>query len=166
MTMGVEIERKFLVKSDADFKKKAESAVELRQGYLSESPEATVRVRIAAQKAFITVKSRNKGISRGEWEYEIPCRDAEELLSLPGVRSLHKTRYVVPSHGHRWEVDEFHGPLEGLVIAEVELTRVDEPVELPDFIDREVTGDPRYYNSNLVRDKSGDVPVPSRQGEG
>ncbi|MDO4319209.1 MAG: CYTH domain-containing protein [Bacteroidales bacterium] len=148
--MAKEIERKFLVTSDA-YRTLSVSACEIRQGYLSRNPDATVRVRLMGDRGFLTVKSRNRGISRDEWEYEIPARDAVEMLDrLCDGPVLAKTRYIVPAESGDWEIDEFHGRLEGLVLAEIELPAADIPVIIPDYIGREVSGDPQYYNSNLA----------------
>ena len=144
--MAKEIERKYLVVSQK-YREIADSKAEIRQGYLSANPDATVRVRIYGDRGFLTVKSRNRGIERGEWEYEIPTADATAMLKLCQQKGLiEKTRYRVG----RWEIDEFHGRLQGLNVAEIELTSADEVVApLPSFIGREVSGDPRYYNSAL-----------------
>ena len=148
--MAKEIERKFLVISDS-YRTLSVSADEIRQGYLSRNPDATVRVRLRGERGFLTVKSRNRGVARDEWEYEIPAADARDMLDrLCDGPVLSKTRYLVPGESGMWEVDEFHGRLEGLVVAEIELTSADTVVSLPDFIGREVSDDPRYYNSNLA----------------
>lgn len=148
--MGVEIERKFLVKDDS-FKTYASEVSEIRQGYLNREPERVVRIRIRGNRGYLTVKGRNIGASRLEFEYEIPLKDAEEMLSLCVPPILSKSRYIVVGEdGLRWEIDEFHGHREGLVLAEVELNSADQPVILPSFISEEVTGDPRYFNSNLL----------------
>ncbi len=144
--MGREIERKYLVKDDS-YRALATEAHHIRQAYLSTVPDATVRLRILDSQAFITVKGRNHGAERSEWEYEIPVADAEEMLAqCSQTPILDKTRY----RAGRWEIDEFHGPLEGLVVAEIELEDADETFALPEFIGEEVTGDPRYYNSTLA----------------
>ena len=147
----LEIERKFLVRRDFDIAALADSSTEIAQGYLSDDPDRTIRVRIRGDKAYMTVKSRNNGAVRNEWEYEIPVEDGRELIALPGVKSLVKTRYLVPYKGRTWEVDVFHGRHEGLLLAEVELESTDAIVELPDFVGKEVTDDARYYNSVLVK---------------
>lgn len=150
--MGKEIERKFLVRSNA-YRTLATESHTIRQGYLSVNPDATVRVRILDDRAFLTVKSRNKGAERGEWEYEIPLADGRELLALcTGSAILEKVRYIVPARPDclRWEVDEFGGAKAGLVVAEIELPDAATPFEIPDFIGREVTGQPEYYNSSLA----------------
>ncbi len=147
--MGKEIERKFLVNDDT-FVAMAESVRDISQAYLSTSPDATVRVRISGTSAWLTVKTRNCGAVRGEWEYAIPVADAREMVEASCCDSLvSKRRYIVPFGGHRWEVDVFGGRLSGLVVAEVELGSEDEAVDLPPFAGREVTGDVRYYNSCL-----------------
>lgn len=144
--MSQEIERKFLVQSKS-FRNEATSAIDMRQAYLSVLPESTVRVRIAGTQAWITVKGATHGATRSEWEYAIPVADATQILEQCAVSPvLAKTRYRVG----RWEIDEFHGLLEGLTVAEIELTSENEPITLPGWIDREVTGDARYYNSQLA----------------
>lgn len=149
--MSVEIERKFLVKGS--FKEFAESKTRVLQVYLSADPQRIVRVRKMETRAFITIKSGSPDsrLSRLEWEFEIPLEEADELIkiSLPG--RIEKTRYYVPSRKHKWEVDVFHDKNEGLIIAEIELDSVDEKFEKPDWIGEEVTGDPAYYNVNLIK---------------
>lgn len=144
--MGLEIERKFLTK-DNSYRLIAESVKTIEQAYLSVYPAPTVRLRlIDGIRAFITIKSKNQGAVRNEWEYEVPANDAKamfENLHLTG--HISKTRYVVGP----WEVDEFHGRLEGLVVAEIELDTAESPVPSASFIGREVTHDDRYYNSSL-----------------
>ena len=148
--MAKEIERKFLV-TDTSYIGRAESAVIIRQTYLSTNPDATVRLRIAGDKAWITVKGRNAGAVRDEWEYPIPVSDAEEMAErLAGGFAIDKTRYVVDHEGWKWEIDCFHGRHEGLTVAEIEMPSADSNPPLPDFIGREVTGDSRYYNSTLA----------------
>lgn len=147
---GQEIERKFLVTSDA-YKDEAFSSCRIKQGYICSERGRTVRVRIRDGRGFLTIKgpSFDGGLSRYEFEKEIDLLDAEDLFSLcePGI--IDKTRYNVRSGNHIFEVDEFYGANEGLVIAEVELNATDEVVQKPDFIGQEVTGDRRYYNSQL-----------------
>lgn len=149
--MPQEIERKFLVAGD--FKSKAVSSSHIVQGYICSARGRTVRVRIRGEKGYLTIKgaSNSAGTSRYEWEKELPLAEAEELMKLcePGV--IDKTRYLVPSGKHTFEVDEFYGDNEGLVVAEVELASEDEPFVKPDFIGEEVTGDARYYNSHLMK---------------
>lgn len=146
--MGMEIEHKYLVKNDS-YKSQSSAKSHILQGYLCREPERTVRVRVRDDKGFLTVKGKNSGAGRLEFEYEIPLRDAAALLGLCIPPVLDKTRYIVPYCGHIWEVDEFHGDREGLVTAEVELKSESESYPLPDFVGADVTGDPRYYNSNL-----------------
>ena len=129
-----------------------EMAVEKRdvcQGYLNRDPERTVRVRIADGVGYLTVKGKNKGCVRLEFEYEIPVEDARQLLSLCKGRIIVKTRYIVPYKGFTWEVDEYHDDLDGLVVTEVELDDEHQRFPLAPFAGEEVTGDPAYYNSQL-----------------
>ena len=147
--MSFEIERKFLV--TGDFKSQAYSSSRIRQGYISTVGKATVRVRSRDDKGYLPIKGRSNeaGISRYEFETEVPLQDAEDLMKLcePGV--IDKTRYLVRSGRHVFEVDEFYGDNEGRIMAEVELSDEQEAFEKPGFIGREVTGDRRYYNSHL-----------------
>jgi adenylate cyclase len=149
--MATETERKFLVKGD--FKSFSKKRTRIMQGYLSSVPERTVRVRIKGEKGFLTIKGIGNatGTSRYEWEKEINPGDAEELLKIcePGV--IDKTRFLVPAGKHTFEVDEFYGENLGLVVAEVELNSEDETYEKPAWLGEEVTGDVRYFNSNLVK---------------
>ena len=147
--MGTEIERKFLVSGDGW---QQGPAVMYRQGYLSTDKERTVRVRYGGERAFLTVKGENTGATRLEFEYEIPRRDAEEMLDQLCERPLiEKRRYRVQLGGLTWEIDEFLRENEGLVLAEVELEDEGQVVEPPPWVGPEVTGDPRYFNANLVR---------------
>jgi len=148
----VEIERKFLVKSD-DFKKQAFTQNKIAQGYLSSVPERTVRVRIKGKKGFITIKgiSQSSGMSRFEWENEIPLDEAIELLKLCEKGKIEKTRFEIKSGIHVYEVDEFYGENEGLVMAEIELNSETEAFEKPDWLGEEVTNDERYYNAYLSK---------------
>jgi CYTH domain-containing protein len=145
--MGVEIERKFLLSSDS-WRKDA-VGVPYTQGYISKDQNHTVRVRIAGTKGFITIKGAVKGISRPEFEYAIPVDDARELMKLCRGPLIEKTRFRINHDGLVWEIDEFCGENKGLVIAEVELSDAAQQVNLPSWIGREVSGDPRYYNSSL-----------------
>ncbi|RBP43698.1 CYTH domain-containing protein [Roseimicrobium gellanilyticum] len=147
--MGQEIERKFLVTGDG-WREGAEGTL-YRQGYLAKDKERTVRVRVAGAKAYLTIKGRTSGTSRAEYEYEIPLKDAEELLNLCEGPLVEKTRHKIPYAGHTWEVDVFHGDNEGLIMAEVELQSEDAHVEMPDWAGKEVSGDVRYYNSSLSK---------------
>ncbi|QIK37014.1 CYTH domain-containing protein [Caldichromatium japonicum] len=149
--MPIEIERKFLVKND-DWHAQATEGVRLIQGYLSADPHLTVRVRIQGDAAVLTLKGGSRGISRLEFEYPIPLADAEEMLTALAVfPPIDKTRYLVRHEGHCWEIDVFTGANAGLVIAELELARPDEPFTRPDWLGEEVSGDPRYLNVNLAR---------------
>ena len=147
---GLEIERKFLVNGD-DYKRQAYSSSRIQQGYICSGHGRTVRVRIRDARGYLTIKgpSEHGGLARYEFEKEITLDEAEQLMRLcePGI--IDKTRYLVKSGQHTFEVDEFYGENEGLVMAEVELGSEDEPYEKPDFIGKEVTGDRRYYNSHL-----------------
>lgn len=149
--MAQEIERKFLVAGP--FKEQATRQTRIVQGYLSSVPERTVRVRIKGEKGFVTVKGigNASGAARFEWEKEVPVAEAEQLLAIcePGV--IDKVRYLVPAGAHTFEVDEFHGENEGLVVAEVELGAEDEAYERPSWLGAEVTGDARYFNSMLMK---------------
>jgi CYTH domain-containing protein len=147
--MGKEIERKFLVKDNSW--RGQDSGKRYRQGYLSTIKERTVRARIAGDKGFLTVKGITVGASRPEYEYEIPVGDANEMLDRLCERPLiEKTRYRILHAGLLWELDEFEGENRGLITAEVELKDEHQSVTLPDWIGQEVTGDPRYFNANLV----------------
>lgn len=149
--MAKEIERKFLVRS-RDFADEATQVVDIRQAYLSTAVDATVRLRVSDRQAWLTVKSRNQGCERGEWEYSIPRADALEMIAATGCRCLHKLRYIVPAgDGLEWEVDEFIEPCGGLVVAEIELPESDAAFRKPSWLGDEVTGDPRYYNSSIAR---------------
>ena len=146
----IEIERKFLVSSDA-FKNDALRKNHIAQGYLNSAPERTVRVRIKGEKGFLTIKgkSNESGLSRYEWEKEITVTEAQELLALCEKGVIEKTRYEIPLGHHLFEVDEFHGENEGLIIAEVELQSENEIFEKPIWLGKEVSHDERYYNSYL-----------------
>lgn len=149
--MAQEIEKKFLVAGE--FKESAKKATRITQGYLSSVPERTVRVRLKGEKGYITVKGigNDSGASRFEWEKEIPVEDVRDLLKIcePGV--IDKTRYLVDCDGHTFEVDEFYGDNEGLVVAEVELSDENEAFTRPSWLGEEVTGDKKYYNSMLMK---------------
>ena len=149
--MGIETERKFLVKSE--FRHLAVKEIHITQSYLSIDPDKTIRLRIADNNAFITIKSRlrKESISRSEWEFQIPVSDANEMMGfcLPG--KIVKTRYLIPFGRHTFEVDVFHDKNEGLIIAEIELASENEQFEIPEWLGEEVTGRPEFYNSNLIR---------------
>jgi CYTH domain-containing protein len=150
--MGVEIERKFLVQNTA-FITESTPKKNLKQGYLNADKKRTVRVRITDEIAFITVKgeSNSTGISRFEWEKEIKKREAEELLLLCEPCLIEKTRHLIDVGHHTFEIDEFHGDNEGLIIAEVELSSEAEDFIRPNWLGLEVTGDPKYYNSSISK---------------
>lgn len=149
--MAQEIERKFLV--IGDYKSQSHKQTRITQGYLSSVPERTVRVRIKGDKGYITIKGIGSasGASRYEWEKEIPVKEVEELLNLcePGV--IDKTRYLVTEGKHTFEVDEFYGENQGLVVAEIELSSEEEQFGKPAWLGEEVTGDARYFNSMLMK---------------
>ncbi|MBP5336252.1 MAG: CYTH domain-containing protein [Bacteroidales bacterium] len=144
-----EIERKFLVAGD--FRGEVSGASRIIQGFLSSAPGRTVRVRLRDDKGYLTVKGPAQGLTRFEWEKEIPAAEAEQLLQFCEPGAIDKTRHLVPAaDGHVWEVDEFHGDNAGLVVAEIELGSEDEPFDRPAWLGAEVTGDRRYYNSSLT----------------
>lgn len=148
----IEIERKFLITSQ-DFKKEAFTKNRIKQGYLSSVPERTVRVRVKADRAFMTVKgaSNDSGLSRFEWEKEITLEDANQLLLLCEKGVIDKTRFEVKKGKHIYEIDEFYGENEGLIMAEIELNSENENFEKPSWLGKEVTSDNRYYNSYLSK---------------
>lgn len=147
--MGIEIERKFLVNSPP-----LESwgeGFDIKQGYLARGLNAMARVRVYGKKGFLTIKGQTKGISRQEFEYEIPLQEAEELLNLCEGGTIIKKRWKVHIEQHIWEIDVFAGENEGLIIAEIELNKVDEFFKTPSWLGVEVSDDPRYFNSALSR---------------
>ena len=146
--MGMEIERKYLVIDDV-YRQMAREQSEIKQGFLSRDPDRTVRVRVRDDKGYITIKGRGEGAAHPEFEYEVPLEDALQMMELCEPPVIEKTRHIVLHDGNRWEVDEFHGDLQGLVIAELEVPAEDYSFELPPFVGEEVTGNPRYYNSQL-----------------
>ncbi len=146
--MGREIERKFLLVNDSW--RDGAVGVNMAQGYLTRDPDRTVRVRIGGENAWLTVKGRSEGISRAEFEYEIPLADAKELLGLCLPAVVEKTRYAVGFAGNVWEIDVFHGANSGLVVAEVELAGEEDVPQLPSWVGAEVSDDPRYFNSALA----------------
>lgn len=147
--MAKEIERKFLV--SGEFRQDSPESYRIMQGYICSDPDRTVRVRVRGDKGFLTIKGRGSedGLSRYEWEKEIPVTEAAELMALCGSGVIDKTRYLVPFGKHTYEVDVFHGANEGLVLAEIELSDEQESFEKPSWLGEEVTGDVRYYNSML-----------------
>ncbi len=148
--MGKEIERKFLVRGDAW--RTLASGVLYRQGYLNSNRERTVRIRTIGDKAFLTVKGMTVGATRAEYEYPIPFDDCNAMLDALAEKPLiEKKRYKIPQSPFIWEIDEFFGENEGLIVAEIELQSEEQRFDKPDWIGAEVTDDPRYFNSNLSR---------------
>jgi len=148
--MGIEIERKFLLRSD-DWRSQVSRSQRMRQGYLYRTDNSAMRVRICGEQAHINIKHTEDGIQRLEYEYSIPLADAGEMLERIAIRPLiDKTRHEVHIGGHLWEIDEFHGENQGLIVAEIELGSVDEGFERPDWLGEEVSHDRRYFNSNLI----------------
>jgi len=148
--MPVEIERKFLVKKD--LLPALRNGMHLVQGYLAISAEVTVRIRSKGENAFVTIKGKSTGLSRPEFEYEIPLQEAKEMLEKLCVKPLiEKTRYLISENGKQWEVDVFEKENEGLILAEIELMHEEQKIILPPWAGEEVTGNPDYYNVNLVR---------------
>ena len=148
--MGIEIERKYLLASDI-WRDEVTEVFLLRQGYLSTTPECTVRVRINGTSAFLAIKGKNVGGSALEFEFPLPLAEATQILDTLAKKPLiEKKRHLIPRDGLVWEVDEFLGRNAGLVLAEVELASPEQVVPLPSWLGREVTGDSRYYNANLV----------------
>ena len=150
--MALEIERKFLVDAGKLSEIRLTDGEKISQGYLSTDIEKTVRVRTKKNRGFLAVKTKNIGIVRKEFEYEIPFADAEELLKLCGKNILSKVRYKIEFENHIWEVDIFEGRHAGLILAEVEINSPDEVVKIPSWAGEEVSGDSRYYNVNLIFD--------------
>jgi adenylate cyclase len=149
--MATETERKFLVKGE--FRHLAVKEIKIIQAYLGIDADKTIRLRIADDKAFLTVKSRpqKNSITRNEWEVQIPFTDAEQMMRICLPGRIFKTRYLVPSGKHTFEIDVFHEKNDGLIIAEIELSNDDEHFDKPDWLGEEVTGDPQYYNANLIK---------------
>jgi len=147
--MAIEIERKFLVRKD--LLPDAMTQVKMIQGYLNDDKERTIRIRIVEEKAYLTVKGKVVGISRPEFEYEVPVIDAMAMMKLSVYPPVEKVRHIVIHDGKKWEVDVFSGLNSGLVLAEVELSHENEHVNLPSWVLEEVSGDQRYYNSQLSK---------------
>lgn len=148
--MGKEIERKFLLKSDAW--RALATGTTYRQGYLNSAKERTVRIRTVGDKAFLTIKGLSVGVTRSEYEYPIPFDDCNAMLdSLAEKPLIEKKRYKIPLGGLTWEIDEFFGENQGLIVAEVELQSEDQAFDKPAWVGEEVSGDPRYFNSNLIK---------------
>jgi adenylate cyclase len=147
--MGIEIERKFLIQGEGW--RQLGTGTPYRQGYLVNTKDRTVRVRVAGDQGYLTIKGSSDGIQRSEYEYAIPLSDANELLDTLCQRPfIEKTRYRIPYQDVVWEVDEFSGANQGLIVAEVELKDPNQPLDLPEWIGSEVSDDPRYFNANLV----------------
>lgn len=151
-TVALEIERKFLVVNDR-WREHVSAKQELKDGFLSRDGDKKVRVRSFGDRATLAVKSRAAGMRRDEFEYEIPVADAEAMLGLCGEMVVEKTRHIVPWLGHNWEVDVYHGVLEGIVIAEIELTSESAVFERPSWVGAEVTNDSRYKKINLLNER-------------
>ena len=148
--MALEIERKYLI--DLEKIGTLENGIRIKQGYLSTNKDAVVRVRVKNDKAYLTIKGSNIGVTRLEFEYEIPLIEANEMLDkLCQKPVIDKTRYLIDYENHTWELDIFYGDNEGLVVVEVELSSEDETIILPSWVKEEVTSDARYYNSNLMK---------------
>ncbi|MFO7751159.1 MAG: CYTH domain-containing protein [Desulfobacteraceae bacterium] len=149
--MGIEIERKFLLKND-QWRTRRDEPLLLRQGYIQNSRSGVVRIRTAGTRGFITVKGETRLASRLEYEYEIPLEDAGEMLEILCEKPLiEKKRFSIEHRGFHWVIDEFSGENQGLVVAELELTWEDQPFEVPPWLGREVTCDPKYLNANLIK---------------
>ena len=149
--MGLEIERKFLLKNDG-WRSQVSQSTNMRQGYLAPLDTSSVRVRIEGDKANINIKSATIGIRRMEYEYAIPLDDATEMLDqLCPKPQVNKTRHIVVVGSHVWEIDEFYDENEGLIVAELELDDENEEFVMPDWAGEEVSDDPRYYNVNLIK---------------
>jgi adenylate cyclase len=161
--MNLEIERKFLVKGEG-WRSQAVTSATLRQGYLANTAASSVRVRIAGSESWLSVKAMRPGHSREEFEYAIPLDDAKALLTgFAEGPLIEKTRHIVPVGDHQYEIDEFHGPNRGLVVAEIELDEADEAFRRPDWLGDEVTDDARFYNFRLAREPFRDWPAESRR---
>jgi adenylate cyclase len=148
--MPIEIEHKFLLNKEQWKKIIPEKSTQIRQAYLLTDPSKTIRVRTIDNQAYLTIKGKTKGSSRLEFEYEIPIEEANQLINSFCTQLIEKTRHYVSCKKHMWEVDEFHGLNEGLFVAEIELSSEQEEYALPEWIDKNVTHDSRYANSNLT----------------
>ncbi len=147
--MAKEIERKFLINQDV--LGALDNGTSIKQGYISTKDKTVVRVRVSGNQAYLTLKGEATGVTRSEFEYEIPVTDAEQIIEeLCNGPVVEKTRYLVTHCDHTWEVDIFHGENDGLVIAEIELGSEEEAFEIPDWVTREVSGEAKYYNSSLL----------------
>lgn len=149
--MGKEIERKFLVNTDIWDKIEKPIGNKIVQAYILSHPEKTIRVRITKKKGFLTIKGKTEGISRSEYEYEIPLKDAEELITQFSGSVIDKIRYPMAIGKHVWEVDVFDGDNKGLIVAEIELSAEDETFEKPLWLGKEVSHEPKYFNGSLEK---------------
>lgn len=149
--MPLEIEHKYIVNKIEWAKTKPENSLAIKQAYLSNDPEKTIRVRTLGTSAFITIKGKTSNAVRKEFEYEIPINEALEMIALFGENVIEKTRHYIHHENHLWEVDQFFGLNDGLLVAEVELAREDEPYAIPAWASQDVTDDERYYNSYLIK---------------
>lgn len=145
-----EIERKFLVKQEEWDQLQKPSGQEIIQGFLSKNKDLVVRIRVAGAEAWITIKGKTSGISRSEYEYQIPLKDAKAMLDEFTNKQIRKTRYLIEFEAKKWEVDVFHNKLSGLIIAEIELESEEEKVTLPPWVGEEVSHNPNYYNAVLI----------------
>ncbi len=149
--MPLEIEHKYIVNKSEWLKLKPENSLTIKQAYLSTDPEKTIRLRTLGNSAFITIKGKTTNAVRKEYEYEIPISEANEMIELFGENVIEKTRHYIHYQDHLWEVDEFFGLNDGLMIAEIELTSVDEIYTIPAWVAQNVTEDAKYYNSYLIK---------------
>lgn len=149
--MGVEIERKFLVNKEKWSKINKPKSLTIKQGYLHNSIEKCVRIRTKEEKGFLTIKGENSGIKRTEFEYEIPYSEAEEMLNQFCDKFIHKKRYEIQFNDKIWEVDEFLSPNPDLILAEIELKSENQAFDLPEWVEQEVSDDPKYYNANMLK---------------
>lgn len=147
--MGIEIERKFLLKNE-DWRSEVKSKTIIKQGYLNSEKERTVRVRVGNDKGYLTIKGVNINATRQEFEYEIPVKEAELLLLLCEMPIIEKIRNIILNDGNMWEIDEFEKENKGLILAEIELESEEEKFSIPSWLGEEVTHDTRYFNSNLL----------------
>jgi adenylate cyclase len=152
--MGLEIERKFLIKNDS-WKNEIKKTISIRQGYLNSEVERTVRIRIQGERGVLTIKGKNQNVTRKEFEYQIPLDDALNLLSMCEKPIIEKTRFLIPSNRSTWEIDVFDGENKGLVIAEIELTSEEESFDIPNWLGEEVSSESKYYNSSLITNPYG-----------
>ena len=147
--MGLEIERKFLLKNNS-WKKEVKETISIRQGYLNSEIERTIRIRIQGERGVLTIKGKNQNVTRKEFEYQIPLDDALHLISMCEKPIIEKTRFLIPSNRSTWEIDVFDGENKGLVIAEIELSSEEESFDIPNWLGKEVSSESKYYNSSLI----------------